>query len=269
MSTAVRVKTALVLLPIFLGVLFFGGTGLFGLLVAAAAAIGAREYQELASPGVCGLESRFVPAWAAVVVLAFLTPTAASGAGAVLCLGCLVYFAGLIRGEGPRPETLGRWGGVLGAWVFVAFFLGHAVLIRSRGVAPVFFITGTVWLGDIAAYYVGTAFGKHRLAPAVSPKKSVEGAVASLAAGALFAGVAGYVLPLPHSVVASVWLGVVLNVAAQLGDLAESLLKRCAGVKDSGSLFPGHGGILDRLDGFLLSLPLYAHYLGTHPFGPG
>ena len=108
-----------------------------------------------------------------------------------------------------------------------------------------------------AAFYGGTAFGAHRLAPAVSPKKSVEGAVAS-AATALFLGL---VLPLPHSAGTSLGLGVALDVAAQTGDLAESLLKRCAGVKDSGSLFPGHGGVLDRVDSFLLALPLYASCL--------
>jgi phosphatidate cytidylyltransferase len=125
----------------------------------------------------------------------------------------------------------------------------------------VVYVLAVVWAGDTAAYYVGTAFGAHALAPSVSPKKSVEGAVASLVAGALAAGVVGLLLPLPHSVGASVALGLVLNAAAQLGDLAESLFKRCAGIKDSGDVFPGHGGVLDRIDGFLFVLPLYAAFL--------
>jgi phosphatidate cytidylyltransferase len=116
-------------------------------------------------------------------------------------------------------------------------------------------------LGDTAAYYVGTAFGTHSLAPSVSPKKSVEGALASLAAGTIGAAFIALILPLPHSFWTSLVVGVGLNAAAQVGDLAESLIKRCAGVKDSGTLFPGHGGVLDRVDGFLFSLPLYATFL--------
>jgi phosphatidate cytidylyltransferase len=256
------VKTALVLLPVFLGILFLGDVRIFALLIAVVAVIGAREYLELVSPGVKGREGWFVALWGAAIVLAFLAGPSSSCVGAVLCLGCLLYLGRCVLGSGPQPDTTQKWGGILGAWIFVAYFLGNGVLIRAHGTGPILFVAGTVWIGDIAAYYVGTAFGKHRLAPAVSPKKSVEGAIASLVAGALFAGTVGLVLPLPHSIPVSILLGVLLNIAAQLGDLAESLLKRCAGVKDSGTLFPGHGGVLDRLDGFLLVLPLYAHFLG-------
>ncbi|NTU59591.1 MAG: phosphatidate cytidylyltransferase, partial [Deltaproteobacteria bacterium] len=132
MSTRVRVKTAVVLLPVFLGVLFYGGAALFAALVAAAAAVGAHEYQSLACPDAAPWERRFVPLWAAVVVLSFLLPAAVPAEGVVLGLGCILYFWGLMRGEGPTPETLRRWGGALGAWVFVAYFLGQGVLVRSH-----------------------------------------------------------------------------------------------------------------------------------------
>lgn len=255
-----RVKTGLALLFGFLAVLFFGGDVVFALAVAALAAVGAREYQTMLAPAANPVEAAFVPLWAAAVVLGFL---ARSGAvtSAVLGVGAIVYFAGWIAGPGPGPDTLRRWGAALGAVVFVGVFLGHAVWVRRHGFGPVLFLGCVVWAGDTAAYYAGTAFGTHPLAPAVSPKKSVEGAAASVAASAAIALVLGLLLPLPHGAAASLALGVVLNVAAQLGDLAESLLKRCAGVKDSGSLFPGHGGVLDRVDGFLLALPLYASYL--------
>jgi phosphatidate cytidylyltransferase len=150
---------------------------------------------------------------------------------------------------------------IVHGWIFVAYFLGHALWIRGHGVAPVLYILAIVWVGDSAAYYVGSAFGSRPLAPSVSPNKSVEGAVASLVGGALAAGIAGLVLPLPHPFFASLVMGVILNAVAQLGDLAESLFKRCADVKDSGTLFPGHGGVLDRIDGFLPTLPVYAAFL--------
>lgn len=264
MST--RVKTALVLGPILLAVLVFGGPVLFALLVGAVAVVGVSEYDRMVRPGASPLEAAFVAGWAAVVVFAFLADAAVLP-GAALALGALVYFAGWIGGPGPTEATLERWGSVIGGWVFVAYFLGYAVSVRAHGVAPVLFLLAVVWAGDTAAFYVGSAFGRRPLAPAVSPKKSVEGAVASLAAGAAAAAAFGALLPVPHALGTSLLLGAALNVAAQLGDLAESLLKRCSGVKDSGALFPGHGGVLDRIDGFLLTLPLYAAVLGALPGG--
>ena len=255
-----RLRTALVLAPLFLAVLFFGGRVLFALLLSGVAALGAGEYLDLTRPKAHSVERLFVPAWAAVVVLGFLSPVPALPS-ALVALGTLFYLAAWMVGPGPSPETLPSWGAALGAWVLVALFLGHGVWVRSVGVSPVVFVALTVWAGDTAAYYIGTAFGSHPLAPAVSPKKSVEGAVASVAASAIVALVSGLLLPLPHSVMASCLLGIGINVAAQAGDLVESLFKRCAGVKDSGNLFPGHGGVLDRVDGFLLSLPFYASFL--------
>jgi phosphatidate cytidylyltransferase len=255
-----RLKTALVAGPICVALLLFGGTIGFGFLVAVIAAVGAAEYAKIAHPGVTAVEVSFLAGWAVVVVLGFLAASHAVP-GALLVLGALLYLGGWIVGPGPTKETLGRWGAALGGWIFVAYFLGHALWIRGHGVAPVLYILAIVWVGDSAAYYVGSAFGSRPLAPSVSPNKSVEGAVASLVGGALAAGIAGLVLPLPRPFYASLVMGVILNAVAQLGDLAESLFKRCADVKDSGTLFPGHGGVLDRIDGFLLTLPVYAAFL--------
>jgi phosphatidate cytidylyltransferase len=125
-----------------------------------------------------------------------------------------------------------------------------------------------VWAGDIAALYIGRAWGRHKMAPSLSPNKTWEGALGSLAGSLLAAGV---LLGLAHLFATQwdkvwlsypedlwYWLGlaVLVNVAAQVGDLAESALKRSAGVKDSGSLLPGHGGVLDRIDALLLAAPV-------------
>lgn len=131
-----------------------------------------------------------------------------------------------------------------------------AVDLRAGSVHLLFFALALNWASDSAAFYVGRKLGKHPLAPVVSPKKSWEGAIASVAGSALF-GVLylGHFYPLLpwYKVLAMAVLG---NVAGQFGDLAESALKRSAGVKDSGTLLPGHGGVLDRLDSSLFALPV-------------
>jgi phosphatidate cytidylyltransferase len=143
-----------------------------------------------------------------------------------------------------------------------------ALIAQTNGPSLVVFLLCVVWAGDIAALYVGRAWGHHKLAPMLSPNKSWEGSAASVAGSLL---VAGGLLWLAHLFVTQwdrVWLSypedvwywlllaVVVNVAAQVGDLAESALKRSAGVKDSGTLLPGHGGVLDRIDALLLAAPV-------------
>jgi phosphatidate cytidylyltransferase len=117
------------------------------------------------------------------------------------------------------------------------------------------------WTGDIGAYYIGRPFGRHKLAPVVSPQKSWEGAIASVIASVLVAG--AYLLHFVPGVTPAqaVGLTVAANIAGQLGDLAESALKRGAGVKDSGAILPGHGGFLDRVDSTLFALPVVYGYL--------
>jgi phosphatidate cytidylyltransferase len=142
-----------------------------------------------------------------------------------------------------------------------------ALHAQNNGPSLVVFLLCVVWAGDIAALYIGRPFGRHKLAPTLSPNKTWEGSIASIAGSLLAAGgllgiseyLAGW-----NSVALSyadeVWwywlvLAVIVNIAAQVGDLAESALKRSAGVKDSGTLLPGHGGILDRIDALLLAAP--------------
>jgi phosphatidate cytidylyltransferase len=113
-----------------------------------------------------------------------------------------------------------------------------------------------VWLGDGSAYYVGTWWGRHKLAPVVSPNKSWEGAVAGLLAS-LAAAIVWSLWRLGSIDLTLVALAAVTAVAAQLGDLVESMFKRVAGVKDSGNLLPGHGGLLDRVDALLFAAPVW------------
>ena len=140
-----------------------------------------------------------------------------------------------------------------------AVYLGlpTGVLVRWRGeatFAAVAWLLVTLWVNDIAAYFVGLAAGRHKLAPRISPGKSWEGGAAGIA-GAAVTGVIGSTA-LGLTGWAGVLFGIVASVASQVGDLFKSTMKRRQGVKDSGALLPGHGGILDRFDGVLVTVPL-------------
>jgi phosphatidate cytidylyltransferase len=149
--------------------------------------------------------------------------------------------------------AFGRVSTGLGGLVYCAVTLGFLVLMPREFV---FLLLVIVWVGEAAAYYCGRAFGRHPLMPRVSPKKTVEGGVAGLL-GSVAAGVVGGVWLLGEPWLNLVVISAVTGVVAQLGDLAESVLKRSVGVKDSSSILPGHGGILDRLDSLFFAAPVF------------
>jgi phosphatidate cytidylyltransferase len=135
--------------------------------------------------------------------------------------------------------------------------------IRDDGWAAGFLLSmfAAVWISDSAAYFIGVKFGKHKLYPRVSPKKSWEGAVACFLSAIIFFILVSYYLaphiPLIHSII----IGTIIGITGQLGDLAESQLKRDAGIKDSSAIIPGHGGFLDRFDGIIFIAPAVFIYL--------
>jgi phosphatidate cytidylyltransferase len=114
---------------------------------------------------------------------------------------------------------------------------------------------------DVAAYFVGRQWGKHKLAPIISPKKTWEGAAGGLIASVIVSVLLGVLFSLPLQIWELIILGIVISAIGQCGDLVESFLKRSAGVKDSGNLLPGHGGILDRIDGYILIGPIIYYYV--------
>lgn len=154
--------------------------------------------------------------------------------------------------------------------VFCLLYIGLALTmlpllwIGTGGPSLLVFLFCVVWSGDVAAMYAGRAFGRRKLAPRISPKKTWEGAIASMAGSLLIAPLLyllGHRVPavsrlaFPGGLSGWLFLAALLNVAAQVGDLVESAIKRGSGVKDSGTMLPGHGGILDRIDALLLAAP--------------
>lgn len=142
---------------------------------------------------------------------------------------------------------------------YVAGFLSFQWFIRTgeQGMEYIFLLYTSVWLADGGAFYIGTYMGKRKLYPAISPNKTWEGAFGSLIGGALGAVIIRAIFNMQGiSIAGAAGIGAVIGIAALLGDLIESMFKRDAGVKDSSSFIPGHGGVLDKLDGFLVAGPV-------------
>lgn len=249
-----RVLTSLALVPFVVYVMLWGPRWLLAAVVGLAAAICWWEY--------CGIAAarttwRLTGAFAGLLVLAaplevgFPVLT-------ILALAGLVWpvWAGEPPGTG-LARTAVLFLGILyifGAW-------RCALLLYALNPACLAFAVVLNWAGDVFAFYAGRSLGRHKLAPGVSPNKSWEGAAASLAASVIFGIVyLGRFLP-GMSPLEAALLSAMGNVAAQIGDLAESALKRGAGVKDSGALLPGHGGLLDRVDGTLFAMPVIYVFL--------
>ncbi len=158
------------------------------------------------------------------------------------------------------------------ATTYVGMLGGSLIRLHNdfpkEGSKLVFFLLLVVWLGDSGAYYVGKTLGKHKMSPRISPKKTIEGGIGGIIASIITALVIHFTFfktfPLVHAIIA----GVLLSVAGMIGDLAESMWKRSAAVKDSGTLIPGHGGFLDRFDSIFFTAPiLYCYWtLIVHGF---
>jgi phosphatidate cytidylyltransferase len=164
----------------------------------------------------------------------------------------------LLLVTGLESEALPQFAMGLLFIIYFPFMLAHLFLLfkLSGGRALVVLLLPVTWGGDAFSYYGGTYFGKRKLAPQISPNKTVEGFVAGLFGGAFFALLLGWLnlVDLPWNLLAA--LGVAANFCGQLGDLFESFLKRSRGIKDSGCLIPGHGGLLDRVDSVLFAAPV-------------
>jgi len=256
-----RWATGVIAVPILIGIIAYGPEEMFTLLIAFATLAGMAEYNRM----VFGKGFRWEKAETLVVALFTLLAAAAGDRAlltAVLSFAVMVILMlNLLRVDEEGLDMI-RVGKVIVGIMYIPLLLSHFILIRqtSSGVYWIFFILVLAFSGDIAAYYVGSRMGKTKLLPKVSPGKTVEGTiglvVGSIAGALLFRQLFFPLLPVPHAVI----MALVGSIAGQLGDLCESVLKRTAGVKDSGAMLPGHGGILDRLDCLMFITPFVYYY---------
>ncbi|MCX7817381.1 MAG: phosphatidate cytidylyltransferase [Syntrophales bacterium] len=256
-----RWLTAIVVLPLVVSVIIFGSHLGFTLLITVLVLLGLHEYQTLVFGTHWSIYKVYVLFAGLLIPLAFY-----AGNGdivlAVISMTVIVFF--IIQLTNVREDGLDitrLMKSVLG-FLYVPLLFSHFIWIRrfDDGVVWVFFVLVLAFSGDVAAFYGGRMFGKNRLAPFISAGKSIEGTVA-LCIGSVIACViySYFLLPklYPFHAVA---IGFVGSVIGQLGDLCESLIKRGAGVKDSGRMLPGHGGVLDRLDCLLFIVPFVYYY---------
>ncbi len=244
-----RVLTALVLIPVFLLVILFAPQWLFVAVTAAVALLCFREYADLVV--LHGVAQPELYGYAAGLVL-LLSP---AGNVAILVLIAILGMALGLR----LPEldsVLPYAAALLLGIAYVFGTLRCGIELRSINPYWLFFALSLNWVGDIAALYTGRLIGRHPLAPHVSPAKSWEGALGSTTASILFGAlyIPRWLPTVP--LLEGLGLTAIANIAGQFGDLCESALKRGAHVKDSGTLLPGHGGWLDRVDSSLFALPV-------------
>jgi len=199
------------------------------------------------------------------IVLAFVLEPISVEMGVFLTL--LVIPAWYVFRRGTLDDALQSSAIAIMATLYVGMLGGSLIRLRNDfpsdiGPKLVFFLLLVVWLGDAGAYYVGKQFGRHKLSPRISPKKTIEGGIGGIIVAIITAVVIHFTFfpqfPLVHAIIA----GAVLSIAGVIGDLAESMWKRSAAVKDSGTLIPGHGGFLDRFDSIFYTAPiLYVYWV--------
>jgi phosphatidate cytidylyltransferase len=278
-----RVATAAVLIPLSVALVLWGSTAVLALAVGLVTLLALFEYFALGE-AIGHRAYRFWTATCALLLIFAQWLMADEGAyrlsGDLIAYHRVWWFANAAAGleeafflfvlgiatltlftRRPLVEALPSAGISASGLILVAFPLSYAIRLHGSGTQGprlLLFAMVIIWVGDSAAYFVGRSIGKHALAPHLSPKKTWEGTIASfvgsLAVALIF--VRFMTVPLPHLLA----MAAVGNVAGQVGDLLESAYKRSAGIKDSGSLLPGHGGVLDRIDALILAIPVVWYY---------
>jgi phosphatidate cytidylyltransferase len=266
-----RVITGLMFLPIIIACTYYGGWSFF-IFVTALAFFSLNEFYSLMNKK--GYSPSYLIGFLVTLFFMWFTtytvrhPHWEPYATGILTTAIIITFAGGIFLRKAQDSTINASITLLGI-LYVGWMFSYLTLIRemnppgalfwkSHG-AYLFFLIISIWACDTSAYLVGTYFGKVKLSPYISPKKTVEGAAAGLVIGIVAASIFGKLIGM--SMMHVVILGSIIGIVGQISDLVESLIKRDAGVKDSSSIIPGHGGILDRMDSFILTAPIMYYYI--------
>lgn len=254
-----RLLSTLILLPLFVWMVVSGPVWLFGVIMVLAGALGQWEFTGMFERAgvrtfrVLGLVG------GSLVTASFALPLSERAAFTAVLLG--LFTVGLLRPRENRPV----WEPVavtLFGICYVNWLLGYTFWLRDleAGREWILLLVSVTWLGETAAYLVGSTMGRHKLAPTISPRKTVEGSLAQLVMSVLAAlGARATFFP-ELRLADAVVVGLLLGVVGQAGDLLESAIKRSVGTKDTGQLIPGHGGMLDRVDSLLINTPVLFYY---------
>lgn len=275
-----RIITALILAPLALGAILFLPIRGFEIAIAAIVALGAWEWANLTGLTIPLLKSIYtVIVTGACLALSFIVPVDAVWVQGELATiyTYILYIAGVWWAISlfliiayPRYSLLWRTSvvlrGVFGILTLIPTWVALVTLRTSLfdidplyGASLIFYVLGIVWAADVGAFFVGVKFGRHKLRPNVSPGKTIEGLLGGVGASlAIIAFAAMHYQVDPSRIWLHVLVGGITVAVSALGDLNESMFKRCAGCKDSGNLLPGHGGILDRIDSLTAAFPIFA-----------
>ncbi len=260
-----RELSALVLSPVAIYVIGWSHPYVYDVVIALISSLALYEFLTLGRRKGYGVPIALCILVMLFIILAFVLEPISVEMGVFLTL--LIIPAWYVFRRGTIDDALQSSAIAIMATLYVGMLGGSLIRLRNdfpNGVGHklVFFLLLVVWLGDAGAYYVGKKFGRHKLSPRISPKKTIEGGIGGIVVAIITAIVVHFTFfpqfPLVHAVIA----GVVLSIAGVVGDLAESLWKRSAAVKDSGTLIPGHGGFLDRFDSIFYTAPiLYVYWV--------
>ncbi len=258
-----RIITACLLIPAVLFVLFFAPVPWFVLVALSIGFISLLEYNGLtrSEPPSGLVDLLTVLLGLALPGVYFLTGQIALVPLLLLTL-LLLFLAGIFTGKDPRDIfnfTAKRTFGVIYIGLPITFLIATRVIGTSSLILLLLVI---IWVNDSAAYFVGRAVGRHKLCPSISPGKTIEGAIGGILGGIIAGFVYVHFASIEVAKVELFLFCLLIGLAGIIGDLAESIIKRSAGAKDSGTIIPGHGGLLDRIDSMLFALPvLYFFWL--------
>ena len=261
-----RVITAIFLVPIVVFIIFFTPEVVFTAVTALVALLALYEYNNLTACWARDRLSHIVTMLGGLAIFGALYLCALVAVPITLAgLFCCLFIIGLLRGRSAKGLLRVAVVRTLGV---IYICLPFAILVRLKGLEDgswwVLFLLVIIWVNDSGAYITGRYLGRHKLSPVISPNKTIEGAVGGLVSGVVAAFIMNAWIGLGFGAGMLTLLALLMGLVAIAGDLVESAIKRAVGAKDSGTIIPGHGGMLDRVDSIIFTIPLLYFYLGWY-----
>jgi phosphatidate cytidylyltransferase len=256
-----RILTAAVAIPLLIWLILGAGSGIYSFVVLACTFLSLRELAEMQRVKIYGATALTVGAGMAIALAMLVDST-----GTTLSAGIVVALIGVLLGTLATAEDMHRSvvgaGEILFAALYGGLLLPHLIWLRSieKGPELVFFVLACAMASDAGGYFAGRAYGHRKLWPVVSPNKTVEGALGSIASCVVIGTIFQFALVHRFGFLECIFVTALMSVLAQLGDLSESMIKRAYDAKDSGWIIPGHGGVLDRTDSMVLPIVFTFYY---------